>query len=127
MKYSKLYVRSRSRLLAVAVLTALAGFATDSEVFAQALAGRVVKEAASDQERVRLAFRLATGRNPAEDEMAVLSRVLATQRQTYAADAEEAKQMCGGKTPFGLEHKEFAAWVMVGRVVLNVDESITRE
>jgi hypothetical protein len=95
--------------------------------FAQALAGRLVKEASGDQERVRLAFRLATGRNPAEDEMAVLLRVLEKQRRTYAGDTAEAKKVCGGKVPAGTDEKEFAAWVMVGRVVLNLDEAITRE
>jgi hypothetical protein len=95
--------------------------------FAQALAGRLVTEVKGDQERVRLAFRLTTGRGPAEDEMAVVLRVLAKQRQTYTADAAGAKQLCGGKTPSGLDEKEFAAWVMVGRVVLNLDEAITRE
>jgi hypothetical protein len=95
--------------------------------FAQALAGRVVKEAGGDDERVRLAFRLATGRSAAEEEMIVLLRVLAKERQTYAADAAGAKQMCGGRAPSGLDGKEFAAWVMVSRVVLNLDEAITRE
>jgi mono/diheme cytochrome c family protein len=95
--------------------------------FAQVLAGRVVKEASGDEKRLRLAFRLATGRNPSADEMALLMRLLTKQRQAYAADAVGAKQVCGGKAPAGLEEREFAAWVMVGRVVLNVDEAITRE
>jgi hypothetical protein len=95
--------------------------------FAQALAGRLVREASGDQERVRLAFRLATGRNPAEDEVAVLMCLLAKQRQTYAADAMAAKQVCGEKIPSGSDEKEFASWVMIGRVVLNLDEAITRE
>jgi hypothetical protein len=72
--------------------------------FAQALAGRILKEGKSeDAERVRYAFRLCLAREPSPREQMALSRLLAKERDP------------------------FTAWVAVGRVLLNLDEFITRE
>jgi hypothetical protein len=96
--------------------------------FAQGLAVRVLKEApADDAGRIGYAFRLCTSRLPSVDEARVLSAVLAQQRTAFSASPKEAANLAGGKAPAGTAEEEFAAWVMVARVVLNLDETITRE
>jgi hypothetical protein len=78
--------------------------------FAKALAARVLAEApAEDAARIRHAFRLCVARPPTAAEAATLQRLL---------DAERAAL---GKAP------ELDAWSSVARVVLNLDETITRE
>ncbi len=82
--------------------------------FAQALAGRVLHEkAATDQDRICLAFRLCLARQPSQRESVRLSELLNREL------AENDK----GST----EESRFAAWTSVARVLLNLDEFITRE
>jgi hypothetical protein len=44
-----------------------------------------------------------------------------------AEHPDEAKELLGGRVPPGAEAPELAAWTTVSRVVLNLDEMITRE
>jgi hypothetical protein len=64
---------------------------------------------------------------PSVDEVKVLSDVLAKERSAFRSSLADAKPLAAGKLPAGVDEKEFAAWVMVSRVVLNLDETITRE
>ncbi len=74
--------------------------------FAQALAGRILREAPStDGERIAYGFRLCVGRTPSERERQALEKLLAGQR----------------------EEKPLDAWTSFARVLLNLDEFITRE
>lgn len=73
---------------------------------AVALGRRLRALPGSDDARLRDGFRLATGRLPAPDEQRLLARLLADERAH------------GGDEP---------AWTAVGRVLLNLDEAITRE
>jgi hypothetical protein len=91
--------------------------------YAQALAGRVLREAKSDDERLTLAFRLCVARPPKANEKAILTRLLARQRDAYAQDPKGAKAVAHG----GADAVEGAAWVAVARALLNLDELITRE
>jgi hypothetical protein len=76
---------------------------------AQALAGRMMKEGGTgDEYRLDYGFRLCTSRLPNRHERDVLQRLLAKEREN-SADAETT------------------AWTAVGRVLLNLDETITRE
>jgi hypothetical protein len=76
--------------------------------FAKAMGERIVREGPGDgQGRIEYAFRLCTGRRPTEGEKDVLVRVVEGQRKDGAAEGE--------------------VWMMVARVVLNLDETITRE
>jgi hypothetical protein len=92
---------------------------------AQALASRVLREGGPDDPaRLAHAFRLVTARPPAERERALLGRLLARQKEALASTPAEVK----GLTPPGLPATaESAAWVQVARVLLNLDETITRE
>jgi hypothetical protein len=85
---------------------------------ARALADRVLKEA-SDNARIQHAFRLCFARAPAMEEQQVLKRLLDEQIAEFTADPPAAQRL-GGTT-------QQAAWTAVARVLLNLDEFITRE
>ncbi len=74
--------------------------------FAQALADRILREGPSDdRERISYAFRLCLGRQPSEREQQTLEGLLQKQNEAKPLDA----------------------WISVARVLLNLDEFITRE
>jgi mono/diheme cytochrome c family protein len=80
--------------------------------FAQGLAARILCEPpspASDRERLRHGFLLCLGRTPSSRELATLEAVLAR---------EQAESSQRGPAQ---------AWVTVARVLLNLDEFVTRE
>jgi hypothetical protein len=100
--------------------------------FAQALALRTWRETqgatSDDGSRVDHAFELCTSRKPQPDERQILLKVLAAQREAFATDGDGAKALAPkDKRPAGVEPNEFAAWTMVCRVLMNLDETITRE
>jgi hypothetical protein len=99
--------------------------------FAQATAGRTLRDTGTtsdDAARIDHAFRLCTSRKPTADERKVLLNVLAGQREAFAKDEAGATELAAkDKCPAGVAPAEFAAWTMVSRVVLNLDETITRE
>ncbi len=100
--------------------------------FAQALAARVMKEdPGGDSERIDRAFRLAAARKPSEDERAILLRLLENQSRAFAQAPAEAQRLMKRPTDFKPwidgPADQFAAWVIVCRTLLNIDESITRE
>ena len=98
---------------------------------ASALADRVmveVKDSAS--ERARWAFRLVTAREPADAEHEVLLRVYREQLAVFQQDESAARELLavGESTPRG-DHDlaEHAAWAAVASLILNLDETITKE
>jgi len=95
---------------------------------AQALARRVCREAGpSESSRMELAFALCLARRPGTEEKARLLQLLERERLALAEHPDEAKELLGGRVPPGAEAPELAAWTTVSRVVLNLDEMITRE
>lgn len=98
---------------------------------AQALAMRVLKEGGTNEvTRADFAFRLCTARLPTASE---LDALLKFWRQQYAhfendtADAVEVALPDPGKLPPAVNLHQAAAWAMVSRALLNLDETITRE
>ena len=101
---------------------------------AQALALKTLNEGgATDAQRLRYAFRRCVARTPTPQETAELLSLLRKQKQRLAEgwtspwdlagfDATKAPKMPKGSTPVQL-----AAWTMVSRVLLNLDETITKE
>ena len=75
--------------------------------------------------RLRRAFRLCLGRDARTSEVDRLLRVMTMQRAQLAAD--EAAKLVPDRFAGNLDRREFAVWVTVGRVLLNLDEFITRE
>jgi hypothetical protein len=95
---------------------------------AQSLAARTLREAPPvEGERIRHAFRLCLARAPAEDEGRRLADYLDSQRRRFAAAPEEAAPASPSGLPEGMAPGEGAAWTAVARVLLNLDELITRE
>ncbi len=94
------------------------------------LAERLLTEGGkSPAERVAFAFRLATARMPTEREQAVLVRLYEQQRAAYAKDPATARKLLRvGEAAANdkLDVVELASWAMVASVVLNLDETITR-
>jgi hypothetical protein len=94
--------------------------------FAQALAGRVLQEAGpSSEQRIRYAFQLCLARLPSPKEQERLTAFLAQQMAVFEANPPEAKLLVGPGEK--MEPAQLAAWTMLGRALLNLDEFITRE
>lgn len=75
--------------------------------FAEGLGRRLIQINTSDAERIRIGFHLTVGRDPSSTESQTLTNLLSGERMA------------------GLNTLE--SWVSVARVLLNLDETITRE
>ncbi len=96
--------------------------------FAQALAARVLKEPAkSDSDRVEQAFRWCVARNPSPRERERLLELLNKETAAFERAPDEALAMLPRKKDPALDATQLAAWTTVSRVLLNLDETITRE
>jgi hypothetical protein len=98
---------------------------------ARALAQRMVKEGGKDQaERVRYGFRLATARKPASEELDILLHIVQEQLADYRRDRDAAQALLAvgesGHDP-GMDPTELAAWTTLASVILNLDETISKE
>ncbi len=108
-------IRTNSPLAALTTLNDEAFFEA-----AQALARRVVSEGGeSDTAKVAYAFQLVASRTPTPVEQDKLLTWLTREKQYFASHAGEATSI-GGKP-------ELAAWTMLGNVLLNLDEALTKE
>lgn len=95
---------------------------------ARAFSDRILIEAsASDESRMGLAYRAALARDPSPQEREKLLQFVEQQRRRYAADASVAQQAASPTRPTGVDDVTSATWTAVGRVLLNLDEFITRE
>ena len=96
--------------------------------FAQSFARRILKDAPpSNAERIEYAFRLSLARKPKPREAERLANFLASQLDDLRTRPKEAEAMIAGDLPEGTDAPELAAWSSVSRVLLNLDEFITRE
>jgi mono/diheme cytochrome c family protein len=122
--------RSRSNT-PLAALTAL-----NEPVFvdaARALALRVLREAgASDRERAEYAFKLCTNRTPTAAEVDEMLTLYRSQRQRVADGWLSPRALTTGdhqklpELPAGVNPTDAAAWTVVARVLLNLDETLTK-
>ncbi len=113
--------RSNTPLQALAMLNDEAFFET-----AQALSKRILKESSLDRrERLRQAFILCLGRPPLSDEEAQLEQFLVRQLDRFQTHPEEAATISGARP--GDNTPSLAAWTSLARILLNLDEFITRE
>ncbi len=100
---------------------------------AQAMSLRILREGgATEEERIDYAYRLVTGRHARPAEQKELQRLLSTQRARLAEgwlsidkvafpDPDKRPQLPEGATP-----QDVAAWAIVSRILLNLDETLTR-
>ena len=97
---------------------------------ARALAERMLKQATTDEARFDLAFRLCTARLPNAAEKQSLAASLGRLRERYTADPEEAKKLIAtgeSKPDPALPAPELAAFTAMSSLLLNLDETLTRE
>ncbi|MBL9200451.1 MAG: PSD1 domain-containing protein [Opitutaceae bacterium] len=95
---------------------------------ARALAARALAAGSSDATRLREAFQIALGRDPKATERDSLLKLLAAQRDHYRTNPDDAEKLLRiglAPAPAG-DAAELAAWSQVARVVLNLQEFITR-
>lgn len=117
--------RTRSNTPLAALIT------LNNETFveaSQALAKRVLTEhpEGNEEARIQRAFRLCLARAPKEGELDRISSLLETSRGWYRQNPEEAKTYVGGYAIESVPVEETAAWIATLRVLLNLDEFLTR-
>jgi hypothetical protein len=96
--------------------------------FAQGLALRALKEdLPNDTQRLRFAFRLCLARSPSALEVKRLEQLLQEQLADFASSPKEARLLAPPNLSKEIAVHRFAAWTTVARVLLNLDEFITRE
>ena len=94
---------------------------------AQAFGARIVQEGGKDSaDRLRYAFRLCLCREPGAEELKSLQALFQRLRKFCEADPEGAKKMLGKFSVDGVSAEELASWVGLSRVLLNLDEFISR-
>jgi hypothetical protein len=87
---------------------------------AQALGAKALAAGgASDAERMTYAFRRCMSRKPSAEESAELLTLLKKEKERFAKS--------GAKLPEGITSADAAAWTVVARVLLNLDETVTKE
>jgi Protein of unknown function (DUF1553)/Protein of unknown function (DUF1549)/Concanavalin A-like lectin/glucanases superfamily/Planctomycete cytochrome C len=97
---------------------------------ARVLAERVLRESRSPDERLMLAFQRVTSRTPTDGEMYVLRRNLDRHLTEYRKDAAAARKLLTVgevKPDVKLDPAELAAYAAVCRLILNLDEAVTKE
>jgi hypothetical protein len=97
---------------------------------ARALAERTLtKGGKSDAQRIAFLYRVVLSRPADGEELRAVSSALDRQRAIYKADPAAAKKVvhAGESKPKGAaSDDEVAAWTIVANLVLNLDETITR-
>lgn len=100
---------------------------------AQALAVRAFERASTDAERLTEAFRLCLARKPEAGELGELINLLQKEKAHISEGWVNASELATGKTdrppklPKNATPTELAAYTVVSRVLLNLDETITKE
>jgi hypothetical protein len=99
---------------------------------ARALGKRAVLEGGkTDAERLTYAFRLCVSRKPTADELAVLTSLLDKNRKRFEEGGANASEVATGAKdaprPDGLTFTDWAAYTLVARVLLNLDETLSKE
>jgi hypothetical protein len=101
---------------------------------AQALALRTLRDAGpSDDDRLTYAFRRCLSRPPTADERAELLALLTKETQRLGQPGSNPLELATAdpanppKLPDGTTPAQLAAYTLVARVLLNLDETITKE
>jgi len=100
---------------------------------ARALAANVLAQGgATDAERLTYAFRRCLSRPPTAEEAGVLSALLARQAQRFASGEADPNALNGEPGEIATPRPDappdqLASWTIVSRVLLNLDETMTKE
>ena len=96
--------------------------------FSRGLASRLLSTPMNDDsQRITLACELCLSRSPSSSELARLRSYLDEQRTRFASDTKSATDFAPNPLPNGSSSPEAAAWTAISRVLMNLDEFITRE
>ncbi len=100
---------------------------------AQGMANRILREGGvTDVERVEFAYRLCTARLPTPQERQSLLQFLTASRQRIAEGWLNAREIATGDAaklpslPSSATPQDAAAWTLASRVLLNLDETISK-
>jgi hypothetical protein len=99
---------------------------------ARALGKRAVLEGGkTDTERLTYAFRLCVARKPTKDELAILAALLEKNRKRFEEGETNAAEIATGSKdapkPNELTFADWGAYTLVARVLLNLDETLSKE
>jgi hypothetical protein len=101
---------------------------------ARALALRTLSDGGgTDAERVVYAFRRCVTRTPTDEEKAEVLKLLSKQRERFARPDAKPWELAANdpahppQLPKGVTPAQAAAWTVVSRALLNLDETITKE
>ncbi|MFO0909223.1 MAG: DUF1553 domain-containing protein [Isosphaeraceae bacterium] len=90
----------------------------------------ITRGGASPSERIAWGFRRATARRPSDREAQVLLSGLERYRELYRQSPPTARELTrigASEPPRGIDETELAAYTATASVILNLDETITRE
>jgi hypothetical protein len=97
---------------------------------ARHLAERMMRDGGKTvSDRIALGFRLATSRQPTQDEIRVFQTLYTAQSAVYARNRQAAAKLLDvGESRHDRKWDpcELAAWTMVANVMLNLDETVTK-
>ncbi|HEY6988627.1 MAG TPA: PSD1 and planctomycete cytochrome C domain-containing protein [Bryobacteraceae bacterium] len=100
---------------------------------ARALALKTLQEAgSSDEARITYAFRRCVARKPSDREVTELKSLLNKEEQRYSGKLDPWELLADDAAhrpalPKNVSPAEAASWTLVSRVLLNLDETITKE
>jgi len=96
--------------------------------FVRGLSDRILRDAPEyDEGRIRFAFNAALSRDPSPRENAVLQKFVKQQRMHFEANEKAAAGAASANRPKSADEAVSATWTALARVVLNLDEFITRD
>lgn len=96
---------------------------------ARVLAQRLLKTERDDASRINLAYQLCTSRPASDRELAIIEKLLSDQRKRFTDSLDKANQllMVGESSrDESIDAVEHAAWTVISQMILNLDETLTR-
>ncbi|MDR3622424.1 MAG: PSD1 and planctomycete cytochrome C domain-containing protein [Paludisphaera borealis] len=95
---------------------------------ARSLAALTLKDGgATDADRIAFAFRRCVARKPTAEEVEVLSSLLKRQVERFTAGEVDPRELAADQPATGVAPARLASWTVLARVLLNLDETITKE
>ena len=97
--------------------------------YARALARRMIESGPDAEARLRFGFRACATRTPTDKEIARLLALYRDRAAYFGARETEAQKILRSENAAALNctSAELAAWTMVANVLLNLDETLTKE
>jgi Protein of unknown function (DUF1553)/Protein of unknown function (DUF1549) len=94
---------------------------------ARGLARRVIAESGDDQDCLARAFQICLSRAPQDDEVEVLMQLFGEQAAELSTSPDEARKIVGADLAADRDLTRHAAWTVICRALLSLDEFLTRE